>query len=98
MTGWVQLAWEMTAIASKASTTKVGEVTRHPLPLKRLRVVPRRIGGSSIGKAGAGQSARRGRHGMRFVAQRILKSAGGTRNRSRSSALTAQSVGHGLGL
>jgi hypothetical protein len=36
--------------------------------------------------------------GMRFVAHGILKSAGGTRNGSDGSAVTAHLVGDGLGL
>ena len=56
---------------------EVGEVTSHPLPLKRLRVVPRRIERFFHwqGRSTA-ERARRGRHGMTFVGHRMVKSAG----------------------
>jgi hypothetical protein len=57
---------------------EVGEVTSHPLPLKRLRVVPRRIERFFHwqGRSTA-ERARRGRHGMRFVGLAIFDRSAG---------------------
>jgi hypothetical protein len=56
---------------------EVGEVTSHPLPLKRLRVVPRRIERffDWQGRTTA-ERARRGRHGMSFVRLEVLRVRG----------------------
>jgi hypothetical protein len=56
---------------------EVGEVTSHPLPLKRLRVIPRRIERFFHwqGRTTA-ERARRGRHGMSFVRLEALRVRG----------------------